>query len=57
MPAWCAYFPFVSVSSSMVAGTPAKVIGYMDEKDPSLTMNHGKSCVWASVYKPVCFSN
>jgi len=57
MPAWCAYFPFVSISSSMVAGTPAKVIGYMDEKDPSLTMNHGKSCVWASVYKPVCFSN
>ncbi|KAJ6995649.1 hypothetical protein NC653_012484 [Populus alba x Populus x berolinensis] len=28
---------------SMVAGTPAKVIGYMDEKDPSLTMNHDAS--------------
>ncbi|CAN1330806.1 Probable serine acetyltransferase 2 [Linum perenne] len=27
---------------SMMAGTPAKVIGYVDEKDPSLTMNHGK---------------
>ncbi|CAN1822071.1 Probable serine acetyltransferase 2 [Linum perenne] len=25
---------------SMMAGTPAKVIGYVDEKDPSLTMNH-----------------
>jgi hypothetical protein len=41
----------------MVAGTPAKVIGYMDEKDPSLTMNHGKSCVRVSVYEPVCFFN
>ncbi|KAH7521123.1 hypothetical protein JRO89_XSUnG0109600 [Xanthoceras sorbifolium] len=28
---------------SIVAGTPAKVIGYVDEQDPSLTMNHGKS--------------
>uniref|UniRef100_A0A2P2KG29 serine O-acetyltransferase n=1 Tax=Rhizophora mucronata TaxID=61149 RepID=A0A2P2KG29_RHIMU len=26
---------------SMVAGTPAKVIGHMDEKVPSLTMKHG----------------
>ncbi|PRQ47246.1 putative serine O-acetyltransferase [Rosa chinensis] len=25
---------------SMVAGIPAKVIGYVDEKDPSLTMKH-----------------
>ncbi|CAL1394388.1 unnamed protein product [Linum trigynum] len=25
---------------SMMAGTPAKVIGYVDEKDPSLTMKH-----------------
>lgn len=25
---------------SMVAGTPAKVIGYLDEKNPSLTMKH-----------------
>ncbi|TXG59896.1 hypothetical protein EZV62_014469 [Acer yangbiense] len=25
---------------SMIAGTPAKVIGYVDEQDPSLTMNH-----------------
>ncbi|OMP11387.1 hypothetical protein CCACVL1_00550 [Corchorus capsularis] len=29
---------------SMVAGTPAQVIGSMDEQDPSLTMNHGRSC-------------
>ncbi|KAJ9146884.1 hypothetical protein P3X46_029099 [Hevea brasiliensis] len=28
---------------SMVAGTPAKVIGYVDEKDPSLTMKHDAS--------------
>lgn len=32
---------------SMVAGNPANVIGYVDEQDPSLTMNHGKSCQWA----------
>ncbi|XP_050369672.1 serine acetyltransferase 2-like [Argentina anserina] len=28
---------------SMVAGIPAKVIGYVDEKDPSLTMKHDAS--------------
>ncbi|KAL5752359.1 hypothetical protein ACOSP7_022544 [Xanthoceras sorbifolium] len=28
---------------SIVAGTPAKVIGYVDEQDPSLTMNHDAS--------------
>lgn len=28
---------------SMLAGTPAKVIGFMDEKVPSLTMNHDAS--------------
>ena len=27
----------------MVAGIPAKVIGYVDEKDPSLTMKHDAS--------------
>lgn len=31
------FFPF----TSMVAGIPAKVIGYVDDKDPSLTMKHG----------------
>jgi len=25
----------------MVAGIPAKVIGFIDDQDPSLTMNHG----------------
>ncbi|OWM66499.1 hypothetical protein CDL15_Pgr013716 [Punica granatum] len=30
-------------SHSMVAGIPAKVIGYVDEQDPSLTMNHDAS--------------
>ncbi|KAF9682092.1 hypothetical protein SADUNF_Sadunf05G0072400 [Salix dunnii] len=35
---------------SMVAGTPAKVIGYMDEKDPSLTMNHGQKHLLAKKY-------
>jgi hypothetical protein len=28
----------------MVAGIPAKVIGYIQEQDPSLTMKHGMSC-------------
>ncbi|CAL5326553.1 unnamed protein product [Camellia sinensis] len=28
---------------SMVAGIPAKVIGYVDEQDPSLTMKHGNN--------------
>ncbi|KAF5753098.1 serine acetyltransferase 2 [Tripterygium wilfordii] len=28
---------------SMAAGTPAKVIGYIDEQDPSLTMKHAYS--------------
>uniref|UniRef100_A0A6N2LQS5 serine O-acetyltransferase n=1 Tax=Salix viminalis TaxID=40686 RepID=A0A6N2LQS5_SALVM len=35
---------------SMVAGTPAKVIGYMNEKDPSLTMNHGQKHLLAKKY-------
>ena len=34
------YFGFLS----MVAGIPAKVIGYIQEQDPSLTMKHGMSC-------------
>lgn len=27
-----------------MAGIPAKVIGYVDEQDPSLTMKHGMWC-------------
>lgn len=39
--------------SSMVTGIPAKVIGYVDEQDPSLTMKHGMctdySCAFNSL--------
>lgn len=34
---WCAFYWFYS----MVTGIPAKVIGYVDDQDPSLTMKHG----------------
>jgi len=27
---------------SMAVGNPAKVVGYMEKEDPSLTMKHGK---------------
>ena len=27
---------------SMVAGTPAKVVGFLEEATPALTMKHGK---------------
>ncbi|CAB80280.1 putative protein [Arabidopsis thaliana] len=30
-------------SHSMVAGNPAKLIGFVDEQDPSMTMEHGES--------------
>lgn len=32
---------FSFLFTSMVAGIPAKVIGYVNGKDPSLTMKHG----------------
>lgn len=38
------YFYFFKIFvfvHSMVAGIPAKVIGYVAEQDPSLTMKHG----------------
>lgn len=34
-------FLFFVLVHSMVAGIPAKVIGYVAEQDPSLTMKHG----------------
>ena len=33
----------------MVAGIPAKVIGYVNEQDPSLTMKHGKLFICAKL--------
>ncbi|GAV89472.1 Hexapep domain-containing protein/SATase_N domain-containing protein [Cephalotus follicularis] len=40
---------------SMVAGTPAKVIGYVDEQNPSLTMNHASTMILQMLLK--IFSN
>ena len=31
---------------SMAVGNPAKVVGYMEKEDPSLTMKHGKHDQW-----------
>jgi len=33
--------PKYSVNFSMVAGTPAKVVGFLEESTPSETMKHG----------------
>lgn len=33
----------------MVTGIPAKVIGYVDDQDPSLTMKHGMPKMFALV--------
>lgn len=37
----------------MVAGIPSKVIGYVDELDPSLTMKHG---MWTKFMALIFFS-
>lgn len=36
---------------SMVAGSPAKVVGKVEEPAPSLTMKHGKSLSFISVLR------
>lgn len=30
----------------MAVGNPAKIIGYIEDKDPSLTMKHGINMTW-----------
>jgi hypothetical protein len=32
------------VFKSMAVGNPAKVVGYTEKEDPSLSMKHGKYC-------------
>jgi hypothetical protein len=46
----------------MVAGTPARVVGVLDEPTPSLTMKHGKrnhlktSLILINVFQALAFS-
>jgi hypothetical protein len=38
----CFYITVFLLFQSMAVGNPAKVVGYTEKEDPSLTMKHGK---------------